>query len=391
MKAKSRKQHLVMFLWILVLFPLAACTSIEGLSSWERSESVPDRQQAEQEPERQMETAKIEHISDGKYAYETLSETEKQSYDEILSAILNHQEKIALSHADLSGMRRAYTAVCADYGGLFWVDGYVFTQYMKGEELVGLDFSPNYTMEEEERRIVQQQIDEVVDQWLGGISINDTDYDKVKYIYEMLSTNTEYAKGAENSQNIISVFLNRRTVCQGYACAVQYLMRQLGMECVIVSGTALGDSHAWNLLKMDGDYYYMDVTWGKGKYTGEDGAEHFFVDYKYMAMTTVEMQLNHTPDFEMPLPECTAVRDNYYRKEGKYMEIWDSEQIGAMMSQAWWEQSMLTLHFADEVLYQQAVDYFIDQGGFAEYCRGITEMNYMIDPSWKEISFCFMK
>lgn len=391
MKGKNKKPRLMVFLWILAVLSLTACMPVPERSSWKQSETVPERQQAEQEPERQVETAKIEQISVGKYAYETLSETEKQSYDEILSAILNHQEKIALSHADVDGMRRAYTAVCADYGGLFWVDGYVFTQYMKGEVLVGLDFSPNYTMDQEERRNVQNQIDEVVEQWLGGISINDTDYDKVKYVYEMLSTNTEYAEEAENSQNIISVFLGRQTVCQGYACAVQYLMRQLGVEAVVVSGTALGDSHAWNLLKMDGDYYYMDVTWGKGKYTREDGKEHFFVDYKYMAMTTAEMLQNHIPDSEMPLPECNAVQDSYYRKEGKYMDTWNPQQIGNMMSQAWWEQSMLTLHFADEALYQQAVGYFIEEGGFAEYCQGITEMNYMIDPAWKEISFCFMK
>lgn len=391
MKGKSRRLCLVCFLGIIMLLQLAACTPVPELKSWEHSEAVPDRHQAEQEPERKIETAKIEHISVGKYAYETLSEREKQSYDEILFSILNHQEKISLSHADIESMRRAYTAVCADYGGLFWVDGYVFTQYMKGEELVGLDFSPNYTMEEETRREVQQQIDEIVEQWLGGISINDTDYDKVKYVYEMLSTNTEYTEGAKNSQNIISVFLNRQTVCQGYACAVQYLLEQLGIEAVIVSGTALGDSHAWNLLKMDGDYYYMDVTWGRGKYAGEDGTEHFFIDYKYMAMTTDEMQLNHIPDGELQLPQCNAVQNNYYRKEEKFMEAWNPEQIGNMMSQAWWEQNMLTLHFADEALYQQAVSYFIDEGGFAEYCRGITEMNYMIDPSWKEISFCFMK
>ena len=137
-------------------------------------------------------------------------------------------------------MQKAYTAIGEDYGGLFWVEGYVYTRYTKGDELVSLEFAPKYTMAEEERKHIQAQIDRTVEEWLGGISMSDSDYDKVKYVYELLAGNTEYLPGAENSQNIISVFLTRQTVCQGYACAVQYLLGQLGMEGAIVSGRAGG-------------------------------------------------------------------------------------------------------------------------------------------------------
>ena len=191
----------------------------------------------------------------GKYAYEHLDQQGQVIYDEMLTAILNHEEKIRLSTTDLDLMRKAYTAVCGDYGGLFWVEGYVFTRYTKGEELVSLEFAPKYTMSEEERKITQAQIDETVDLWMNGISINDTDYEKAKYVYELLALNTEYVPDATDSQNIISVFIKQQTVCQGYACAVQYLLGQLGIQSVIVSGTALGDAHAWNLICLDGEYY----------------------------------------------------------------------------------------------------------------------------------------
>lgn len=310
-------------------------------------------------------------------------------YDEMLTAILNHEEKIRLSTTDLDLMRKAYTAVCGDYGGLFWVEGYVFTRYTKGEELVSLEFAPKYTMTEEERKITQDQIDEIVEMWLNGIFINDTDYDKAKYVYELLALNTEYVQDATDSQNIISVFIKQQTVCQGYACAVQYLLGQLGVQSVIVSGTALGDAHAWNLICLDGEYYYMDATWGNNGYRNQEGLETSFIDYNYMAMTTEEMLMGHVPDSEIELPECTAVMNNYYIKEGTYIEEWNPELMGAILSEAWMQGRVVTLRFSDDILKKQAFRYFIEEGYIADYCDGITEVNYIEDNMWKEISFCF--
>ena len=356
------------------------------------SESVDTEESKQQAEPREAETKQLENqpaareqISVGKYAYEHLDEEGKAVYDEMLTAILNHEEKIKLSTTDLDLMRRAYTAVCGDYGGLFWVEGYVFTRYTKGEELVSLEFAPKYTMTKEERRIMQAQIDDIVAVWLAGISINDTDYDKAKYVYELLALNTD----ATDSQNIISVFIKRQTVCQGYACAVQYLLEQLGIQSVIVSGTALGDAHAWNLIRLDGEYYYMDATWGNNGYQNGQGPEKSFIDYNYMAMTTEEMKMGHVPDANMELPDCTAVMNNYFIREGTYIEEWDPERMGAVLSQAWMQGRVVTLRFSDEILKKQAFRYFIDEGYIADYCDGITQINYIEDNLWKEISFCF--
>ena len=331
----------------------------------------------------------IRKISVGKYAYEQLSEEEKKVYDEMLSAILSQVEKISLSTTSTDIMNRAYTALCGDYGGLFWVNGYIFTRYTKGGELVNLEFSPKYTMTREERRQTQKEIDRVVEEWFAGISVNDTDYQKAKYVYELLALNTEYVEDAKDSQNIISVFLGRKTVCQGYACAVQYLLEQLGVQSTIVSGKALGEPHAWNLICLDGEYYYMDATWGNNDYRNKEGVETSFIDYNYMAMTTAEMQMGHELDMEISLPECTAVLNNYYIKEGNYIEEWLPEQMGAMLAQAWEEQRVLTLRFSDDSLKDQAFQFFIKDGHIADYCNGISRINYLEDSMWKEISFCF--
>lgn len=363
-----------------------------NLQRAEDSEQVvdePSRQQAEVPQIEQKEVKPIQKISGGKYAYGQLDAMEKTVYDEMLSTILNQDEKISLSTTDTDVMNRAYSALCSDYGGLFWVNGYVFTRYKKGDELVGLEFSPKYTLTEEERRQTQEEIDRVVDEWFAGISINDTDYEKAKYVYEILALKTEYVENAEDSQNIISVFLGRQTVCQGYACAVQYLLEQLGIQSMIVSGKALGQPHAWNLICLDGEYYYMDATWGNNGYRNKEGVETSFIDYNYMAMTTAEMQMGHDPDMEIDLPECTAVLNNYYIKEGNYIEEWQPDQIGAMLAKAWEEKRVITLRFSDDSLKDQAFRYFIQDGHIADYCPGLRQINYLEDSLWREISFCF--
>ena len=396
MRFSKEKAVFVLFIFLCCgfVYLFAQDTITDVLQEDEKTEQVESYENKQGANAQVVETKILEEpqrdqISVGKYAYEQLGDEEKIVYDEMLDTILNHTKEIKLSTTDTEQMRRSYSALCKDYGGLFWVEGYVFTKYTKGEELVSLEFSPKYTMTQEQRKDIQSQIDEIVEVWLGGISINDTDYDKAKYVYEKLALNTEYVQNAPDSQNIISVFIRRQTVCQGYACAVQYLLQQLGVHSVIVSGTALGEPHGWNMICLDGEYYYMDATWGNTAYHNKEGAETPFIDYNYMAMTTEEMQMGHVPDTEMELPECTAVSDNYYIKEGYYLDSWEPEKIGALIADAWAGRQVLTLRFSDEILREQAFRYFIEEGHVADYCTGMEKINYIEDSVWKEITLLF--
>lgn len=354
------------------------------LESVEESEEETEEEQTETDVSVEM---AYEAYADN-YAYGTLEDKTKQVYHEVLTAILEHQEKVEVSTVDMDELELAYKAVCADYGGLFWVSGYVYTQYTKAGELVGMEFTPKYTMDYEKRKEIQQQIDASVEELLAGISISDSDYDKAKYVFEILAQNVDYESSIENNQNIISAFLSRATVCQGYACATQYLLKLLGIESTIVTGTANGESHAWNLVRLDGNYYYMDTTWGNSRYLDDSSQMEKYVNYNYLAVTSEEISKTHVLDCGFLLPECTSMEDNYFVRENRYFTEWKPEEIGMILAECWnGSQNGVAVKFSSAELYEQALNYFITEQHIADYCENISSVYYLEDAELYVLTF----
>lgn len=325
------------------------------------------------------------------YAYTTLDDETKTVYDEVLNAILNQSEEVPVSTVDTRVLENAYKAVCADYGGLFWVSGYVYTQYTRGGNLVSMEFTPKYTMSYEERTAIQEQIDESVEELLAGISITDSDYAKAKYVFEILIQNVDYDASMENNQNIISVFLSRATVCQGYACATQYLLNHLGVQSSIVIGTAEGESHAWNLVCLDGDYYYMDTTWGNSRYLDEGSQIEKYVNYSYLAVTTEEITRTHVIDNSFDLPECDHMENNYFVREGRYFTQWEPDAVGSLFAENLQKgNSGMAVKFSSPELYRQALDYFIMDQHISDYCEDVSSIYYLEDPKQYVLTINFI-
>jgi transglutaminase/protease-like cytokinesis protein 3 len=321
---------------------------------------------------------KVYTSSVGRYAYEKLSDVGKLVYDQMLHAILQFDEKAELSTTDTELMKQAYAAMSSDYGNLFWVEGYVFTMYTKGLKRVELEFSPNYTMSKAEQRMTQKRIDRVADKWLTGIAGMDSDYEKAKFVFETLIQKVDYVEGVSDSQNIISVFINRKTVCQGYACAAQYLLGRLGIASVVVTGQANGQSHAWNLVTLAGQFYYMDVTWGNSTYLGVDNRESKFVNYSYLTMTSAELLKTHKPNGELPMPECVATENSYYVWENRFFDRWQPKRLGEMLQSSWeGEKQAVSFKFSNVKLFERAKDYFIGDQKIADYCSGISNIFYI--------------
>lgn len=325
----------------------------------------------------------VESISKGRYAYESLSKENKVIYDQMLDAIMLHEEETALSATENSYLEDIFNCIKADYGGLFWVDSFRYTQYQRNGQTEMMSFSPNYTMSLEKRQKTQKKINKRVKKFLKGIRRGDSDYEKVKYVYRKLIEQTDYNLEAPDNQNIISVFLGKETVCQGYASAMQYLLTKLDVPCVIVTGTARGGSHAWNLVKLDGEWYYADTTWGNSRYHDDEKNDIKYVEYDYLNITTEEMLKDHRPQMKFKLPECTAQENNYYVREGRYFTSMDetaAARIGALLKQAYEKgESSLSVKFSDGELCAAARKYFLTEYHISDYCSDLESVYYKTD------------
>lgn len=97
--------------------------------------------------------------------------------------------------------------------------------------------------------------------------------------------------------------VDRAAVCLGYAVSFQLLMDMSGVECLTIVGAAFNSTgdHAWNMVKLDGEWYCVDVTWdANGREQMGDGYE-----WRYLNLTSDEMGKNHQWDYANT-PEATA-------------------------------------------------------------------------------------
>lgn len=309
------------------------------------------------------------------YAYSCLDDEDKKVYREIYNILINFGEDMPLSITNPDQISDIFQSVLNDHPEIFYVEGYTYTTYMRGDVIERLTITGTYTMTPEEADFCKEGIDIYVTECLAGISEEASDYEKVKYIYEYLISRTEYNQHSPENQNICSVFLNGESVCQGYAKATQYLLNKAGVFCTLVIGSVSGgEGHAWNLVQMDGNYYYVDTTWGDASYQIEEGVEDAWesnlpdINYDYLGVTTEQLQRTHTFNNVVPLPFCISVDCNYYVKEGTYLNSFDEESISSIFEKALSQnKEYITLKCSDDIIYGEVKKVLLDEQKIFQY------------------------
>ena len=332
------------------------------------------------------------------FAFDSLTDAQKQWYRDIEQSLGAMEDIVRLSPEGIEAgldetcIGQIFQCVLIDHPGLFYVEGYTYTKYERGGSLLAIDFSGAYSMDKETAVARKEEIEAGAAVLLSGITAQASEYDKVKYVYETLIKSTDYDLNSADNQNIYSVFVNHLSVCQGYAKATQYLLNRLGMECTLVMGTVdTGEGHAWNLVKVDGSYYYVDTTWGDASYRLEspEGVDNGYmpdINYDYLCVTTRELLRTHTLGGVVPMPECTAVEANYYVREGALFTFYNKEQMKALFDRAASQgKSDVTVKCADSACFQEILsaliggqeifDYLSSESGTIAYAHNEKQLS----------------
>lgn len=94
--------------------------------------------------------------------------------------------------------------------------------------------------------------------------------------------------------------VEREAICLGYASTFQLLMEMAGVECLTVVGASHASTvdHAWNMVRLNGQWYCVDVTWDYAYRDKMNGCEwrYFNVTSDYMARTDHQWDYANTPE-----------------------------------------------------------------------------------------------
>ncbi len=332
-----------------------------------------------------LEEAAQSQTTTDSYAYGTLNPEEQRLYLEILTILRTMGRDTTISSTDTAQIDKVFKSVLIDHPEIFYVQGYSMTKLTRAGILSKITLSGTYTMsqsdQEEKERLAVAAAADILSQMPAGAS----EYEKVRFVYEYLVRHTEYDINSEQNQNILSVLLNGRSVCQGYAKTAQYLLNQAGVFCTLAEGVVKGgEPHVWNIVRIDGQYYNVDATWGDASYniTGADAstgnANVPEINYDYLNVPDAMLHTTHVVNSPITLPVCRSMDANYYVREGIYFTEFDENKLAGLFVNAYADgKTTVQLKCADTNVYQEFYNHLITNEHIFDYLNGGRSVKYV--------------
>ncbi len=229
-------------------------------------------------------------------------------YDQIYRYAYNRVSKITLSiDITIEDLQFVMEALYNDSPELFWLEtGY---SYLYSNNIVSqVTLKYNSLANEQNWQAANTAFNKNTKAVLAKAAAQSTLYKKVRYIHDQLTSSIDYTYNSNFNQSIYSAVVLRKTVCAGYAKAFQYYMNMLGIQCTYVTGVANGQDHAWNMVKLGGEFYNMDVT-----FDDPIGNPSNSYHYQYFNITDNELYKTHVrTGLSKSLPVCKGTKYNYY-------------------------------------------------------------------------------
>lgn len=235
-------------------------------------------------------------IEFGNEFYDTLSQENGdkqlwQDYQTAIEAFLH--DNVDLFYLDVNKMyinietitkllRKSYNVyISAKEGETYFADGFTSTEQI--DRAIG-------------------QIEETKNNIIRNLSGNN--YKKIMTIHDYIIDNIEYDSTYEalGTYSLYGAFIGKTCVCEGYAKSLKYLANSINIECEIMQGTATNstgktESHAWNCIKLDGNWYLMDTTWDDPIIVGNGYKVNVF-KYKYFLKGSQRFEKDHVLSYQ---------------------------------------------------------------------------------------------
>jgi hypothetical protein len=264
------------------------------------------------------------------YYYNQLTKEEQDYYLNLRQAVMNRKTKINLKADEFSEefinkahmMLFYYDSIIFDYKTMTtqtWVietnSGTIVDHYeieIKYEDFV---MSKNNYVK------AVNLVDRKVDKFIKSLDEDLNSREKVVMAFNFIRNGAVYDSGYKYCHSPYSALIAGKTVCDGYARALQYICEELDIPCVI--SIAIDDpdnAHAWNKVKFGKNWYVIDATEAEDEtvLTGKTRYDFLFLadsEYAFSKETDVE---------EFVEPKATDTTRSYYELVGKVFSDYNS-------------------------------------------------------------------
>lgn len=340
----------------LLCAALYCCISASGCS---KVEELPAEISSSDSP-----AAADQTIDNSRYIYNQLSDKEREYYDIIKDAAVNFKEIAVFPEAvDPEVLRKLYISVYFQEEELFWLSS-MFYRPASASETLAL----SYRFTKDETDLLKQQVESKTAEILSSIEPDVSDYEKLRAFHDHLVLNCTFSMDTEYANTIYGALCDGYAQCEGYAFAFDYLCRQAGIDCFTVPGTnSEGASHAWNIVRLEDNWYNVDCTWDDPILSPVD--TEFVRHYYFLAADSDISGVTHfTDNTYYTYPICSST-DNYYKREGYFassadegIELLKKSAADALNS----GRKDAAVRFANESSYKSAVSKLFDNGAVKE-------------------------
>ena len=238
----------------------------------------------------------------GKWYYNTLSAKRKAVYARLFYCAKNNIEECDVSDLKVTA-QDVYVA--------YWAFDYENPQFLElgsGYELTYIE--PKVSNKIKTVKILYGRTPGEVDQAgfearaeavLEEARALSSDYERLKYVHDWIVDNTVYIKdGAVSIREADGAIVYGQALCEGYSKAFMYFAQSLGYQCICSVGVANLEDHMWNMVRIGGSWYNVDVTWDDPKTSnGTQTLRH-----EYFLINDAELRLDHRVEHPIMLPNA---------------------------------------------------------------------------------------
>lgn len=180
-------------------------------------------------------------------------------------------------------------------------------RYVYGEitkQAITINLSISYLTTQTQEVFIQSEVKRIA----GEITTPTmSEFEKVKAVNDYIVLQSDYSYDTITTPHSVYTLLNEgKGVCQAYALLAYRLLQEVGMEVRYVTGWA-GELHAWNLVKVDGEWYHLDTTWNDPIFIDSAVDRTDYISYKYFLISDREIGKDHRID-KLNYPSATSDR-----------------------------------------------------------------------------------